>query len=1073
MKTKLFLLGLLSFFYVNSQVIRLIELPSLESTLETFYSDSGSTKMALAPANDECDGAIELTVNADLECTNVTSSTLFEATNSGIEAEAGTADDDVWFSFTATNSVHKITLENVEDDLDMVMEVMHGDCGDLDLYDYVDDPNSLTVSGLEIDVTYYVRVYSYTNSPQDAAFDICVGTPPPAPENDECDAAVSLTVNENDLCANVTAGTLQSATDSGIETETGEADDDVWFSFTATAEKHKIELLNIESNDDGEDLVFEVIEGDCGGTIIVSSDPNFVIASGLTPEAVYYVRVYTYSDEPVDTTFDICVGLPPVPPVNDDCENAVTITVNADYLCGSVTAGTLVGATDSGIEADLGQADDDVWYSFTATASTHKIQVLNVEASDWDGLDLVIEVFEGECGGEFVESSDPETVVLSGLTPENVYYFRVFSYSDYIVDTTFDICIGTPPDAPINDECETATSLTQHPTTTCVQSTTGTLQSATNSGIATTVGTADDDVWFWFTAPSTSSLISLTNIEGEETTDLVFQVFEESCDGGSIKISDPDMALVNDLIIGQNYYIRVYSYGSNNNADTVFDICVTTPGPAPANDECEDAVSLTVNEGISCEFFTSGTLAFATDSGVTEETGNADDDVWYSFTALSDTHKISAYNIQGTTTDLVMEVFDGGCGGELIESSDPQTFILTGLSEGTVYSVRVFSYDEILALTTFDICITSIPTESANDECENAVALTVNTDGSCESVTTASLANATDSDIDAEEGNPNDDVWFSFVATGTSHKVSIPNTDDFETLVYEIFEGSCGELTSIHSGNNYTTTYANDLEVGETYYVRVYSYTSDPVFTTFDICLIQRQDPPENDECDGAIALTVDASYCNGVLNNGTNIGATDSDMGLADCFNFGENDVWFSFTVPANVASVDISTDFTGGTLVDTEIALYSGSCSDLTEIDCDQDGGETILSNDESFNSIISNVDVEVGATYYVRVSGYSSDYEGTFCLEISTNETLSSEDFTKNTLKAYPNPVKNILNLSNTTNITDVTIFNLLGQQVVAKTLNANEGQIDMSNLSAGAYLVKVTADNEVQTIKIIKE
>jgi len=151
---------------------------------------------------------------------------------------------------------------------------------------------------------------------------------------------------------------------------------------------------------------------------------------------------------------------------------------------------------------------------------------------------------------------------------------------------------------------------------------------------------------------------------------------------------------------------------------------------------------------------------------------------------------------------------------------------------------------------------------------------------------------------------------------------------------------------------------------------------------------------------------------------------------------------------------------------LEDSVIALYSGTCGDLNEIDCDDDGGEDTL-------SLITNVEVNVGETYYVRVTGYSSDDEGTFCLEISTNETLSTDDFTKNTLKAYPNPVKNILNLNNPTAITDVTVFNLLGQQVIAKNINANEGQIDMSNLSAGAYLVKVTADNAVQTIKIIKE
>jgi hypothetical protein len=62
---------------------------------------------------------------------------------------------------------------------------------------------------------------------------------------------------------------------------------------------------------------------------------------------------------------------------------------------------------------------------------------------------------------------------------------------------------------------------------------------------------------------------------------------------------------------------------------------------------------------------------------------------------------------------------------------------------------------------------------------------------------------------------------------------------------------------------------------------------------------------------------------------------------------------------------------------------------------------------------------------------------------------------------------------LNLSYTKDISNVAVFNLLGQEVIAKSLNANQGQIDMSNLANGAYFVKITADNQVKTVKVIKE
>lgn len=77
----------------------------------------------------------------------------------------------------------------------------------------------------------------------------------------------------------------------------------------------------------------------------------------------------------------------------------------------------------------------------------------------------------------------------------------------------------------------------------------------------------------------------------------------------------------------------------------------------------------------------------------------------------------------------------------------------------------------------------------------------------------------------------------------------------------------------------------------------------------------------------------------------------------------------------------------------------------------------GHSTLSNQDSYNSLITDADVTVGEVYYVRVSGYSQNSEGTFCLEISTNSLLLTEEFTSSTLKAYPNPVKDLLHLSNT--------------------------------------------------------
>jgi alpha-tubulin suppressor-like RCC1 family protein len=85
------------------------------------------------------------------------------------------------------------------------------------------------------------------------------------------------------------------------------------------------------------------------------------------------------------------------------------------------------------------------------------------------------------------------------------------------------------------------------------------------------------------------------------------------------------------------------------------------------------------------------------------------------------------------------------------------------------------------------------------------------------------------------------------------------------------------------------------------------------------------------------------------------------------------------------------------------------------------------------------------------------------------------LANEVFVNNFngAKAFPNPIKDILNISFDKEITSVSVYNLLGQEVLTKVINANEGSLDTSNLSSGTYIVKVNADNAVKTLKVIKE
>ena len=72
----------------------------------------------------------------------------------------------------------------------------------------------------------------------------------------------------------------------------------------------------------------------------------------------------------------------------------------------------------------------------------------------------------------------------------------------------------------------------------------------------------------------------------------------------------------------------------------------------------------------------------------------------------------------------------------------------------------------------------------------------------------------------------------------------------------------------------------------------------------------------------------------------------------------------------------------------------------------------------------------------------------------------------------LAIYPNPVNNVLNVSAKENITNVTIYDMVGK--VVKNINTNTLTLSVNtdDLSSGSYLVKVSIGEESKMIKVLK-
>jgi hypothetical protein len=109
-----------------------------------------------------------------------------------------------------------------------------------------------------------------------------------------------------------------------------------------------------------------------------------------------------------------------------------------------------------------------------------------------------------------------------------------------------------------------------------------------------------------------------------------------------------------------------------------------------------------------------------------------------------------------------------------------------------------------------------------------------------------------------------------------------------------------------------------------------------------------------------------------------------------------------------------------------------------------------------------------LEDGTYYGLQTNGDCESH----IFELVVTIELGTGDFSSSSFKYYPNPVSGTLNLSYVQNISAVSVYDVLGQQVLWKDINQNEAQIDMSLLAAGTYMVKVNAANSSNVIKVVK-
>jgi hypothetical protein len=354
------------------------------------------------------------------------------------------------------------------------------------------------------------------------------------------------------------------------------------------------------------------------------------------------------------------------------------------------------------------------------------------------------------------------------------------------------------------------------------------------------------------------------------------------------------------------------------------------------NDDCAQAISASV--ATNCSTPLNGTVESATQSlppttgcGFNVLTAS---DVWYSFTATGTSQLITLAPRFGA----IMDIRSGSCGVSAsvfcaqVFTGNTNPTLVTNLSSGQTYFIRVYPSGATPPAgisSTFALCVANGPTTATNDDCAQAISVPVTP--TCTTPTNGSVQGATQSlppTTGCGFGTTATDVWYSFVASGTTQTLTL--TTRFAASL-DVRSGTCAASTSIFCTNFAAQgTVVSGLTTGQTYFIRIYPSGNIPPTApnnTFTLCVTPGPGTPANDNCAGATPLPV-AAACTPTAS--TIAGASQS-LPPAACGNATTaNDVWFSFQANGTTQIVTLNANFA------TVIDVRSGTCASSASVFC-----------------------------------------------------------------------------------------------------------------------------------------
>tara|TARA_B110001452_G_scaffold230435_1_gene206781 strand:- start:722 stop:2470 length:1749 start_codon:yes stop_codon:yes gene_type:complete len=139
-----------------------------------------------------------------------------------------------------------------------------------------------------------------------------------------------------------------------------------------------------------------------------------------------------------------------------------------------------------------------------------------------------------------------------------------------------------------------------------------------------------------------------------------------------------------------------------------------------------------------------------------------------------------------------------------------------------------------------------------------------------------------------------------------------------------------------------------------------------------------------------------------------------------------------------------------------------------------------------DSGFNVLFSNtINEAFNAEYSTQISlnsglyfiEFESDLPSSvstynFSIETTLSNNNNNNSIIESQVSVYPNPTNSIITINSITIFNHIEVYSIIGQKIFSKPLDLNQ-RLDLSELSPGLYTIVLLNNEQIQSIKIIKE